>query len=392
MSCRIEEVRGDPWRFCPDALLGPGRRLRALVRTRVVDEIDHRPVPAPRISIQDPELARLLTPRVSSDGLVGLVGHPERIFPDLGATAVTIPLTVGAQGYLAVSLQAALGPMVGYPDLFIPLDLGDIALHRIGVALRGRAVGRQTPFNLALPGAQIAVTGIWSQDPPPGASPALLMEPPNLTALTPGLYRDWAAATLERCTLVPNPAQAKTFLLPAGPGETRLRLGDRLGLVAGQPLLVDPDDPGRRELIGIRAVDTAFSDDQPAWVDLEYGLLFLHCEGTQALPAAIPATQDPSALARPAQVGDPVAFLGAQAPWPALSPIRVGDGVAPPEYQWSDRFDTVADGDGYFRLPRISRVVLFQLEATHASQPAPLLQTLEPDYRLAEQWVQVAFE
>jgi hypothetical protein len=392
MSCRIESVGSDLWRFCPETLTLPGQRLRALVRARLVDEIDGEPIRSALVSTPDPHLAAQLVPRVSSDGLVGLAGYPERLFPDLAGSAVSIPLRIEARGYLPLDLPGSLGPQPGFPDLFLPLDHGDIGLHRIGVALRGRAVERQTPLNLALPGAQIALSGVWSVYPPPGASAALLMEAPDLVSLVPGLYGDWAAASLERCTLVPNLPQAKTLLLPAVPGERRLRLADRIGLAAGQPLLLDPDDPGRRELIGVQFVDTAFSDDQPAWVELDYPLRHLHRQGVQALPAAIPATQDPRALARPAQCGDPLVFLAAAAPWPAASPIRVDDGLAPPEYQWADRFETVADGDGFFRLPRISRVALIQLEATHASQPAPLLLTLEPDYGLAEQPVQVAFE
>jgi hypothetical protein len=219
-----------------------------------------------------------------------------------------------------------------------------------------------------------------------------MMETPDLAALSPGLYRDWTAANLERCTLVPDPAQAKALLLPAVPGERRLRLANRASLAPGQPLLLDPVDPGRRELIGIQIIDTALSDDQPAWVELHYPVKHLHRQGVSALPAAIPATHDSRALARPAQAGDPLAFLSAAAPWAAASPIRVGDGLAPSEYQWADRFATVADGDGYFRLPRISRVALIQIEASHPSQPAPLFLILEPNYGLAEQSVQVAFE
>lgn len=392
MSCRIESVGSDLWRFCPETLAMPGQRLRALVRARILDEIDGQPIRRMRVSTPDPHLAPQLIPRISGDGLVGLAGHPERLFPDLALTSVSIPLRIEAPGYLPLELPGTLGPEPGFPGVFLALDHGDIGLHRIGVTLRGRVVERQTPLNLPLPGAQVAVSGVWSAFPPPGVSPALLMEPPDLAALAPGLYGDWAAATLEHCTLVPDVPRAKTLLLPATPGERRLRLGNRAALAAGQPLLLDPDDPGRRELIGVHSIDTAFSDDQPAWVELDYPVKHLHRQGARALPAVIPATQDPRALARPAQAGDPLAFLAAAAPWPVGSPIRVDDGLAPPEYQWADRFETVADGDGYFRLPRISRVALIQIDATDGGQPAPLLLTLEPDYGLAEQSVQVAFE
>ncbi|MNT55845.1 hypothetical protein D3C72_1931140 [compost metagenome] len=72
--------------------------------------------------------------------------------------------------------------------------------------------------------------------------------------------------------------------------------------------------------------------------------------------------------------------------------MQVDDGANPAEYQRIDRYATVADADGYFRLPRISRLALFRLRATHPAPPQPLLLTIEPDYGLAEQVLPVAFE
>lgn len=392
MTCREDAVGDASWRRCPDPLAAAGRRLRALVRARMLDEVSGQPVAVGTVSTPDRRLALHLAPRLAGDGLVGLAGHPGRVFPALALDPGEVPLRVTAPGYLPLDLPGTLGPFPGFPDDFTPIDHGDVRMHRVGVALHGRVVRRGTPFNTPLPNAAVAITGLWSSFPPPGTSPALLMEPPRICALAPGFYADHAAATLEQCLLLPDAAAAKRLVLPAGPGTARLRLSDRGTLTAGQPLLIDPDDPDRRELIGLAAVDSNLAADQPAWVTLDYPLKYLHRPAARVLPAPLPLTQDPRTLARPALRGDPVALLGATAPWPDGAPVRVLDGPRPVEYQWAGRFATAADGDGYFRLPRLSRVALFQLRATHATEPLPLLLTVEPDYRRAEQDLQVAFE
>jgi hypothetical protein len=392
MACRLEEVGTAVWQFCPDEIPAPGFRLRALVGARAIDEIGGRPVQVSEVSTPDRRLALHVVPRIARDGVVGLAGKPASLFPDLGLVPAPVPIHIAASGYLSRSLDGTLGPIVGFPGSFAPLDHGDVPMHRVGVAFTGRVVQRGTPGNLPLAGATVEVDGLWSSYPPPNVMPGAVMEPPQVVALTPGLYGDHPSATLARCDLAEDLPQTKRLLLPAPRGARRLRLDNRQTLAVGMPLLVDPLDAGRREVIGIHTIDTGFSDDQPAWVELDYPLAHLHRAQAKVVPASVPATHDPRNLARASLAGDPIAFLNASAPWAELALIQVDDGAHALEYQWIQHYATVADAAGYFRLPRLSRLALFRLRATHPTPPQPLQLIIEPEYGLAEQNLSVAFE
>lgn len=392
MVCRTETVGPDDWRFCPDEPQQPGFRLRALVTAQVFDEISGLPMQVSGLATPDKRLARHVAARIAADGIVGLAGRPAMLFPQLALIPAPITMVVRAGGYLPLQLDGTLGPIAGFPANFAALDHGQRVMHRAGVSFAGRVVQRGTPGNTPLAGATVRIDGVWPSYPPPDVMPAAVMQPARMAALTPGLYRDHAAAVLARCTVVQNLAQAKQLLLPAVPGSTRLRLNNRQALAIGMPLLIDPPDRDRRETIGIRAIDTSFSADQPAWIDLDYPLAHLHRNRAQVIPTSVPATQDPRNLARPALTGDPIAFLNTAAPWLDQSLVQVDDGVNPLEYQWIEDYTAVADAAGYFRLPKLSRLALFRLRATHPTPLQPLLMTIEPDYGLAEQNLSVAFE
>jgi hypothetical protein len=80
-----------------------GRRLWALVRARVIDELTRRP---PSSSVRLDSDARSTTARVSSDGLVGLVGVPREVFPALALKNYIVSLSIRSAGY--IPLQAAV--------------------------------------------------------------------------------------------------------------------------------------------------------------------------------------------------------------------------------------------------------------------------------------------
>lgn len=392
MDCRPEHAGAATWHLCPDPLQVPGARLRALVQARLVDEISLRPVVADVVDTPDLRLALHVAARIGRDGVAGLAGRPASLFPGLALAAAAVPMHVAARGYLPLDLDGMLGPFAGFPEDFTALDHGDVFLHRAGVAFKGRVVQRGTPENLPLAGATVEIDGLWPTFPPPNVMPAAVMAPATVVALAPGFYRSHATATLSRCDVVDDLPQAKRLLLPAAHGTRRLRLDNRDTLAAGMPLRIDSDDGARAEVIGIQSVDTSLSADQPAWIELDHPLRHLHRRQALVVPASIPATHDPRNLSRAAYAGDACAFLAAAAPWAALSLVQVDDGINPPEYQRIDHYATTADADGYFRLPRIARVALFRLRATHPAPPQPLLLAIEPDYGLAEQVLPVAFE
>lgn len=387
MTARLETVGSTLYRFTPDPPLPAASRWRSVARARVVDEVT-REVVLQQIVVTSERTD--LTARVASDGLVGLIARPERVFPALATTPVDLRLTLAASGFLPLDLAGSLGPIAGFPAVFAPLDFGDVMLHRPGVALAGRVV-RNTTTPQPIAGAAVRIDALWSSLPPPNWTPPALQEAPNLVALEPGLYaaRTTAAAIAHRDLALS--AQAKTLQLALSAGQTRMRLSDGQGLAAGGVLVIDRDEPMRIEAIALVHVDTDSTADQPTWITLAHPAKYLHRDGAVCTKATPQAPQTPTTLARSGNRGDAVAFTAGA---PAFAPgvfVEIDDGVATREFQRIGRFDTTSDAAGFFRLPPIARVALIRLHVQHAgfSDAQPIV-TL--DYRCAIQRVTVAME
>ncbi|MFO1322795.1 MAG: hypothetical protein U1F15_01915 [Burkholderiales bacterium] len=389
MSCRVESAADFAYRYCTDALPRTADRVRAVLRARAVDEITREPI---RVDMQVTTAQDGVVPRVARDGLVGLIGQPARLFPALGVAGVPLAMRVRAAGFLPLDLAGTLGPVAGFPDSFAPLDLGDAPLHRVGVALAGRVVERATVAPPAVPAATIAIDGLWSTLPPANWTPPALLEPPNIVALEPGLYAPRVAtATIRQRGLVLLPALAKRLQLAAGPGELRVRLSDRDGLVAGTVIVVDSAEPALREAIAIAQVDTGAGVDEAAWVRLAHPLAYLHRDGATVVPVVVQPPVAPTTMARDGIAGDRVAFTAAAPAFAAGSFVEIDDGAAPREFQRVSLYATTSDGNGFFRLPPIARVALVRLNVQHAGL-TPALPILTLDYRGAQQRVTVSME
>jgi len=386
MAARFENVAGQTWRFHPEPAPHAADRWRSVARARAVDEITREPVTSGIvITSPRPELCA----RVSADGIVGLVARPERVLPALAVTATEIRLSIAAAGYLPREVAGPLGPIAGFPFSFAPLDFGDVMIHRPGVTIAGRVVSNLTAPQ-PLPGATVAVDGIWSTLPPPNWTPPTLLEAPSLVSLHPGLYTERiAAANIARRNL--TLAAAKTLVRPVSTGETRVRLSDRAGLAVGGLLVLDRDDPMRIEVIQIAQVDTTSSVDQPAWITLEFPVRQLHRDGVVCAGATPLAPLTPTTLLRAGIAGDPVAHLAAPPAFAAGAFVEIDDGVAVREFQRIDRFETTTDAAGFFRLPPISRIAFARLLVQHAGfvNAQPIITI---DYRAAVQHVTVRME
>src|SRR5262249_34783760 len=160
MPHRIEVVNSQPYVVSPDDPPPLGRRLWALVRAQVVDELTDQPVLS-AITLESD--AAFASPRVASDGLVGLVGIPQQVFPPLAAHNYTVRLTVRAAGYLprrvAVAVQhdqrTLAAPAPALHDTVMTLD--DTARLSVGDMLLVGPVGADldiTQIQALSPGAQ----------------------------------------------------------------------------------------------------------------------------------------------------------------------------------------------------------------------------------------------
>lgn len=388
MAGRIETAGGVAWRYFPDPAPAAADRVRAVVRARIVDEITLEPV---RQDLHVTGSRADLFPRVSRDGIAGLVGQPARALPALGGTPATLDMSISSPGYLPLRLSDKLGPILNYPQAFAPLDFGDVMMHRIGVALEGRVIRRVPVLSPPLAGAAVRIDALWSVLPPANWTPPALAEAVRIVALTPGLYTDRATATAMReRALTPN-ATTQTLLIPCEPGAQRLRLSDRQGLAPGADLLIDRDDAARTEVVKIKLVEATPAPDLACWITLEYPCAWLHRDGATCTGVTPQAATNATTLARAAIPGDRVGITAALPAFADGSFIELDDGAGPHEWQRISRYETTTDANGYFRLPPIARVALVRLRVQSAGL-TDALPIVTLDYRTAIQELTVSLE
>lgn len=389
MTCRIETVVGQAIRFCPEDPPVAADRVRAVLQARVLDEITNE---AAEAELSVTTASESLFPRATRGGVVGLVGQPARLFPTLDVSSVELNLRVTTPRYLPLDLAATLGPIAGFPDLFAPLDLGDVGLHRASVEVLGRTLQRASLAPTIVAGASVSIIGYWPTFPLANVAPPAVMLAPNLMNLAPGFYAPRAAATTLRQRDLPAIAgHDKNLMQPSVRGTGRLRLSNRTMLVPATPLIVDDADPGRRERILVDQVDTSSADDQPAWVTLVHPLAHTHLDGALCRVANLQPPGAANTLTRPAIPGDETAFTSGLAGLMSGIVVEVDDGVSPPEYHEIQLYQTVSDADGYFRLPPIARVAMVLLHAERLGLVSPGDARVAPDYRVAENRITVMF-
>ena len=163
MTCRADDVGFWSYRSCPDDPPVAADRLRAVVRWQAIDEITES---GPDLGYTIKTDALGLTPRVSRDGIMGLVGNPARLYPGLDTATVDVAFTLYSPGYLPRELAVTVGPVIGFPNSFTPAKAGDpagnVALHRDPIVLRGRTVqldaGHLDP--VPIPFVPISISGV----------------------------------------------------------------------------------------------------------------------------------------------------------------------------------------------------------------------------------------
>lgn len=383
MTCRTDSVGFWTYHSCPDDPPVAADRLRAVVRWLAVDEITGK---GPNLDYVVKTEALGLVPRIAADGYMGLVGNPARLYPGLDLATVDLAWTLYTPGYLPRELTITLGPMAGFPDAFVPGDAGPIALHRTPIVLRGRVVqlvaGMLEPVPLA--GVTVSFAGVWWVPPAANVDPDTVIEAPNLVSLHPGLYagRTLGVASVRRRDLAHVALQDKTLVLPAVRGGTTVRISNRVGVAPGTILAFEPARADRVEYVAVTSVAGASTDDQPATATLAHRLQLDHEEATDVHVVTPLAAAASHLLVRDGVRSDRVAFLaGLGGVTPGV--IEINGGTPAVEYQTASLYQSTSDGDGYYRLPPLSRVASVKLQT-----PALKLVT-SPDYARYENLVDV---
>lgn len=327
--------------YAPDDIPALAERDWAMIKAQLIDEITAQP-PRANISINVDRAG--FTPRVGSDGSVGFVGRPWRVFPPLAAPNYVVEVTITAPGYLDTKVQATisnlqrtltavapassttlilsniaglridqllllgpdaerariatLGPGsqveltaalrathgVGatiVADEFTPVDLGTIALHRAPLVITGRTVKVDALTGTTVPVASAQVSITQTWPQPVGILP--LAPNPTFVTIAPGLYRPRGMPSTARTAVNFLPiGSAKLLLEDVDAQGNSFTLSDRIGLSAGNLLRVDDGD--RTEYVTIKTIVGATTPDQSAFVTLDHRLTHAHREGVLALP------------------------------------------------------------------------------------------------------------
>ncbi len=370
-----------------------GSRLWALVQGRLLDELTGTPVPD-GITVRPigggfstPSARAAVRTRVGSGGIVGVVGIPTTVFPQLDTQMYDVGLSVLAAGYVPVRTTRSLGPQGAFPNGFTPADVGDLSLHREAIVLRGRAMRRlPTGAMVPLPGATVRVTGIWRTIPPTNAVVPPLA--PTFASLTPSLYanRGAAAGAVHAISVAQAVGQDKTTLSASAPGETMLRVSNHVGIVAGDVIVLDDGDPERREVLTVSSISGPSDPLQPATLTLAFPLAVPHARGVIVRHATVTPLGATDSVNVDAIVGDTTVLLASANTLGAATFVAVDGGTAGTEYHWLTPYTVTSDAAGYYRLPPMSRVAQLSVQAELAPYTS-VPRTLSPTYTVREQSV-----
>jgi hypothetical protein len=379
MSRRTVQLDNRIILFSPDDPVPPVNRMQAVMKVRVTDELTGT-APEGRLALEVKE--RGFLSRLGSDGFGGLIGIPQQFFQALLAPDYPVHLTIRAERYLSRELERNIPKGPNFPLTFTPPEI-DVVLYRQPVFIVGRTARLINNASTPLAGAQISVTGIWRTPPP--ANVVVAPDPPNIVALQPPLYLDRAALTqsLTPRDLAPVIGNDKELMDDVAANAKPIRLSNRLGLAAGNILLIDAEQPDLAEFIAINSLPTTAPADQPTSVTLDQPLIFSHRRGAlvrQVNPQAPGASRN---ITVDALSGDSCLFLSDLTGLSGAAEVEITGAPGPDEYHKVMQFTVTSDADGYYRFPPLSRVAQLEVHAEKVvgAQTFQATTTFRPDYQ-----------
>jgi hypothetical protein len=361
--------------------------FQALALARLLDEGSGAPVAGRSRLACD---RATLTPLVDGDGMIGWGGQPRAVWGGHAGAALPCRATIDAAGFLPRTLAMSLPAQPGYPNMIQVLALGNIELHRLPVAPRGRVVSANgTPRA----GAAVTVSGLW-RGLADFVDETSLSTIGALAAVAPGTARFRAGAGLRARVrrLVWRPERV-VLLDDVQPGARRIRVAAGIPFVPGSASdVIGLPGPGDvPEIVHVDAVASPASADE-VLVELRHPLALAHPRGGEVRNARLTAAGPWSALQHGVHQGDrsvclaDAGVLAATGFW-----LEIQGGGAPAEIQALARVTATTDAGGFFSLPPLHRAALIRLRAVHAGEPQPGEATFVLDTRLAQARADLVF-
>lgn len=330
------------------------------------------------------------------DESMGMRGGQAWIVGDPLAVHETVTIANIGPAPSQITLAAAMAngypvttPLTPVAPTFI--EMGDIALHRMAVVIRGRVMTWVPSSNAFQPtaGATVEIPWIWRRqsDVPIEAA----KEPMKLVSLAPGLYADRAVTTdsFQPVVQTPVPGEDKALLADVLPGDDEVAVSNAIGLAPGALLRLDRENPDVGETIQASGIAVTGAMNEPARSALVYPAQRGHRHADTVEHVTAAAALSSKSLDTDGAAGDVALFL-TDLTWAGTPGAARIAGGAPDEYQDVRLFFTKTDADGYFALPPISRVAKVRIAVTPTAKPTQNID-LQPEYRSAEQWLDVSF-
>lgn len=215
MAPRVVNVDELTYLFSPDDPPSLGERMWALVRARVLDELTGRP---PEVAVElDIDLPGA-SPRISGDGLVGVIAAPRLVYSTLAARGYTVTMTVTALGFLPYSAAAQVP--IDPRAIVAPAPVAGATVLALddGSRLRPRETLLVGPAGPTLASVQIRALGPASDEvviAPPLASPFAVGDP-----VVPVVESDFATADSGEIALHREPTVIFGRIVKNGAGGT----------------------------------------------------------------------------------------------------------------------------------------------------------------------------
>lgn len=353
-----------------------GDVFQSLVMAQLVDELTAEPIDRPIQIEHDVPHAR---PKSAAFGVCGVVGVPRQSFPNLAVQPYAIALRFEVAGYEPVDIGHTFAADPSFPDTFADANLLQIGLRRTPIVLTGRTVALDAQNRpQPVPGTQVRVTGIWRTVPDidPVAGPALGAQ---FLSLTPALAADRSAGDLTIATL--TPAGAPTALaVSAAPGATLIDVQTPAGIVAGDVVRIGGFDPERVEHVAVAQVLARNDVSSPGQLRLAHPLQTGHSGGEAVEVVTVAGAGPDASLTEAARAGDRLVFVNTTAPFGGALAVRVSTPGVDDEYLTASTLSTTSDAEGFYRLPRLSRIAAIQVSATAGPLSAVAAHT--PNYGL----------
>lgn len=353
-----------------------GDMYQSLVMAQLVDELNGEPIDRPiRITHDVPHAA----PKSMAFGVCGLVGVPRQCFPNLAGQPYTATFSFDVLGFEPVESEHTFALDPSFPDTFADANLLQVGLRRTPTVVSGRTVQLDVQ-NRSQPvaGATVDVSGIWRSV----ADIDLAAGPDNgarFLSLSPALSVDRGAADLTIVTL--TPAGAPTSLTAsAAAGDTLIDVLTPAGIAPGSVVRIGLNDPDRVEHLLVVQVLARSDVNSPGQLRLAHPLRRSHGRGEPVDVVAVAGAGPDASFTEGSRRGDSLVFVDTTAPFGSSQAVRLSTPGMDDEFATGYRLTAVSDAEGFYRLPRVSRIAAFRVSAV----AGPLTATADftPNYGL----------